>query len=100
MLSRQGWLRGCCPGRCDTPGENQKHQPRPTSCHLLSPGPYACTRVSHNAQRVESGVESRYAAPMKDDLGASRQIPRRDFLQGALVAAATTLSGSLLRAYA
>ena len=37
---------------------------------------------------------------MKDDLGESRQIPRRDFLQGALVAAATTLSGSLLRAYA
>jgi spermidine dehydrogenase len=37
---------------------------------------------------------------MKEDLGENRQIPRRDFLQGALVAAATTLSGSLLKAYA
>jgi spermidine dehydrogenase len=34
------------------------------------------------------------------DLGEHRQIPRRDFLQGALVAAATTLSGPLLTAYA
>jgi spermidine dehydrogenase len=34
------------------------------------------------------------------DLGMDRAIPRRDFLQGALVAAATTLSGPLLRAYA
>src|SRR5258708_32457183 len=34
------------------------------------------------------------------DLGGHRQIPRRDFLQGALVAAATTLSGPLLKAYA
>ena len=33
-------------------------------------------------------------------LGEDRQIPRRDFLQGALVAAATTLSGPLLRAHA
>jgi spermidine dehydrogenase len=33
-------------------------------------------------------------------LGEDRSIPRRDFLQGALVAAATTLSGPLLRAYA
>lgn len=33
-------------------------------------------------------------------LGEHRQIPRRDFLQGALVAAATTLSGPLLKAYA
>jgi len=33
-------------------------------------------------------------------LGEDRQIPRRDFLQGALVAAATTLSGPLLKAYA
>jgi spermidine dehydrogenase len=38
---------------------------------------------------------------MKDrNLGADRQIPRRDFLQGALVAAATTLTGPLLKAYA
>jgi spermidine dehydrogenase len=34
------------------------------------------------------------------DLGEHRQIPRRDFLQGALVAAATTLTGALLQAYA
>ncbi len=34
------------------------------------------------------------------DLGEHRSIPRRDFLQGALVAAATTLSGPLLNAYA
>src|ERR1700676_4005056 len=34
------------------------------------------------------------------DLGEHRQIPRRDFLQGALVAAATTLTGPLLKAYA
>jgi len=33
------------------------------------------------------------------DLGADRPIARRDFLQGALVAAATTLSGPLLKAY-
>jgi spermidine dehydrogenase len=34
------------------------------------------------------------------NLGEDRQIPRRDFLQGALVAAATTLTGPLLKAYA
>jgi spermidine dehydrogenase len=34
------------------------------------------------------------------DLGEHRQIPRRDFLQGALVAAGMTLTGPLLRAYA
>src|SRR5882762_6003500 len=34
------------------------------------------------------------------DLGEDRSIPRRDFLQGALVAAATTLAGPLLSAYA
>ena len=34
------------------------------------------------------------------DLGELRQIPRRDFLQGALVGAATTLTGPLLKAYA
>ena len=33
-------------------------------------------------------------------LGADRSIPRRDFLQGTLVAAATTLAGPLLKAYA
>jgi spermidine dehydrogenase len=34
------------------------------------------------------------------ELGEHRQIPRRDFLQGALVAAATTLTGPLLKAHA
>jgi len=34
------------------------------------------------------------------DLGEHRSIPRRDFLQGALVASATVLSGPLLKAYA
>ncbi len=34
------------------------------------------------------------------DLGEDRSIPRRDFLQGALAAAATTLTGPLLKAYA
>jgi spermidine dehydrogenase len=34
------------------------------------------------------------------DLGEVRSIPRRDFLQGALVAAATTLAGPLLEGYA
>ena len=34
------------------------------------------------------------------DLGEDRSIPRRDFLQGVLVAAATTLAGPLLEAYA
>src|SRR6201996_2919615 len=37
---------------------------------------------------------------MTRKLGEDRSIPRRDFLQGALMAAATTLSGPLLRAYA
>jgi spermidine dehydrogenase len=34
------------------------------------------------------------------DLGEHRSIPRRDFLQGALVASASALGGPLLRAYA
>jgi len=34
------------------------------------------------------------------ELGEDRRIPRRDFLQGALVAAGTMLSGPFLRAYA
>jgi spermidine dehydrogenase len=34
------------------------------------------------------------------NLGEDRSIPRRDFLQGALAAAATTLAGPLLEAYA
>src|ERR1700722_9638254 len=33
------------------------------------------------------------------ELGGDRAIPRRDFLQGALVASATTLAGPLLKAY-
>jgi hypothetical protein len=34
------------------------------------------------------------------DLGEDRPIPRRDFLQGTLVAAAAALTGPLLKAYA
>jgi spermidine dehydrogenase len=37
---------------------------------------------------------------MTRDLGERRRIPRRDFLQGALMAAATSLTGPLLKAYA
>jgi len=68
-----------------------------------------CVRVSHIAKRVESSGESRYLAHMTQertlqppdrDLGEDRAIPRRDFLQGALAAAATTLAGPLLKAYA
>lgn len=38
--------------------------------------------------------------PPDRSLGEDRRIPRRDFLQGALVGAASTLCGPLLRAYA
>lgn len=38
--------------------------------------------------------------PSDRNLGTDRRIARRDFLQGALVAAATTLSGPLLKAHA
>src|SRR5262249_32102397 len=38
--------------------------------------------------------------PPHRSLGEDRTIPRRDFLQGALVAAAATLAGPLLKAYA
>ena len=34
------------------------------------------------------------------NLGEDRAIPRRDFIQGALVGAATALSGPMLKAYA
>jgi spermidine dehydrogenase len=44
--------------------------------------------------------EERTPQSPQRDLGEHRQIPRRDFLQGALVAAATTLTGPLLQAYA
>ncbi|MDB6042136.1 MAG: hypothetical protein JWM63_687 [Gammaproteobacteria bacterium] len=37
---------------------------------------------------------------MQRDLGEDRPIPRRDFLQGTLVAAAAALTGPLLKAYA
>ena len=37
---------------------------------------------------------------MKKSLGEDRVIPRRDFIQGALVGAATVLTGPLLKAYA
>jgi spermidine dehydrogenase len=39
-------------------------------------------------------------SPIDKSLGEDRVIPRRDFLQGALVGAATALSGPLLKAYA
>ena len=45
-------------------------------------------------------TRERTLQPPDRDLGEDRTIPRRDFLQGALVAAATTLAGPLLRAYA
>jgi spermidine dehydrogenase len=46
-------------------------------------------------------MKAEYTAHSPDrDLGEHRQIPRRDFLQGALVAAATSLAGPLLKAYA
>lgn len=38
--------------------------------------------------------------PRSKELGEHRSIPRRDFLQGALVASATALGGPLLKAYA
>jgi len=44
--------------------------------------------------------EARPPHSRERNLGEDRQIPRRDFLQGALVAAATTLTGPLLKAYA
>ena len=40
------------------------------------------------------------AARPNADLGEDRPIPRRDFLQGALVGAASALCGPLLRAHA
>src|ERR1700754_2352660 len=45
-------------------------------------------------------TEERVPQPPDRDLGECRRIPRRDFLQGTLLAAATTLSGPLLKAYA
>jgi len=45
-------------------------------------------------------TRERTLQPPDRDLGEDRTIPRRDFLQGALVAAATTLAGPLLSAYA
>ncbi len=44
--------------------------------------------------------KERASAPSGGDLGERRKILRRDFMQGALVAAATTLAGPLLKAYA
>src|ERR1700693_3534350 len=38
--------------------------------------------------------------PRNRDVGGGRPIPRRDFLQGALIGAASTLCGPLLRAHA
>jgi spermidine dehydrogenase len=45
-------------------------------------------------------TKERTRHPLDRDLGEDRSIPRRDFLQGALVAAATTLAGPLLEACA
>ena len=46
-------------------------------------------------------MQGRERRPPPDrNLGEDRRIPRRDFLQGALVGAASTLCGPLLRAYA
>jgi len=45
-------------------------------------------------------MPARDRPPHDRQLGADRAIPRRDFLQGALVGAATVLGGSLLRGYA
>jgi spermidine dehydrogenase len=45
-------------------------------------------------------TQERTLQPPDRDLGEHRAIPRRDFLQGALAAAATTLTGPLLKAYA
>jgi spermidine dehydrogenase len=44
-------------------------------------------------------TQERTLQPPDRDLGEDRAIARRDFLQGALVAAATTLAGPLLKAY-
>ena len=46
-------------------------------------------------------MSARKSPPPRDRrLGEERAIPRRDFLQGALVGAATALTGQLLRGYA
>src|SRR5262249_53305901 len=48
-----------------------------------------------------AGMKKEHAAQRPGrDLGEHRSIPRRDFLQGTLMAAATTLAGPLLEAYA
>src|SRR5262249_16809925 len=44
--------------------------------------------------------KKRTVPPPDRNLGEHRSIARRDFLQGALIAAATTLSGPLLKAHA
>jgi spermidine dehydrogenase len=45
-------------------------------------------------------ANKRISGSVNRDLGEHKIIPRRDFLQGALVAAATSLAGPLLEAYA
>ena len=45
-------------------------------------------------------MSGRGARPEDRALGEQRSIPRRDFLQGALVASAMALDGPLLEAYA
>ncbi|MDB6088951.1 MAG: hypothetical protein JWN85_1735 [Gammaproteobacteria bacterium] len=45
-------------------------------------------------------TEGNKGPPIERNLGENRPIPRRDFIQGALVGAATALTGPLLKAYA
>ena len=53
--------------------------------------------MSENNNRGRGGKRGR---GISRELGEHRSIPRRDFLQGALVASATALTGPLLKAYA
>jgi spermidine dehydrogenase len=49
--------------------------------------------------KEKSGTGRRRSIRKSRELGEHRAIPRRDFLQGALVASATALTGPLLKAY-
>ena len=52
------------------------------------------------SENEKSGGRGRRGIRKSRELGEHRAIPRRDFLQGALVASATALAGPLLKAYA
>jgi spermidine dehydrogenase len=52
------------------------------------------------SENEKSGTGRRRSIRKSRELGEHRAIPRRDFLQGALVASATALTGPLLKAYA